>query len=203
MYKKIYFKSFFFTEWVSIPLQRQCSRNNNSHCDDTNKHENCNSIPIPTVDTHNNYTMENGYDHASDIYLGGSCNSANMWREQAVSLIKKRGLRYYNPAVREADRYRFDADVVGNNLNSIFGYATANSDGGANVSESTMLDWKRTMDNSKVLLFVITEDTRSLTTMILAAYYIGLGKDVVLCVQHLNEEESMVRNEKVGGDDRD
>ncbi|KAK9722528.1 hypothetical protein QE152_g19641 [Popillia japonica] len=60
-----------------------------------------------------------------------------------------------------------------------------------------MLDWKRTMDNSKVLLFVITEDTRSLTTMILAAYYIGLGKDVVLCVQHLNEEESMVRNEKL------
>ncbi|KAK9722527.1 hypothetical protein QE152_g19642 [Popillia japonica] len=124
-------ENYLANEWVSIPLQRQCSRNNNSHCDDTNKHENCNSIPIPTVDTHNNYTMENGYDHASDIYLGGSCNSANMWREQAVSLIKKRGLRYYNPAVREADRYRFDADVVGNNLNSIFGYATANSDGGA------------------------------------------------------------------------
>lgn len=53
------------------------------------------------------------------------------------------------------------------------------------------------MDNSKVILFVITDDTRSLTTMILAAYYIGLGRDVVLCVEPLSESEAMVRNEKV------
>lgn len=39
------------------------------------------------------------------------------------------------------------------------------------------------LDNSRVLLFVITNDTRSLAPMTLAAYCMGLGYDVVLCVQ--------------------
>ncbi|KRT80909.1 hypothetical protein AMK59_6224 [Oryctes borbonicus] len=190
-------------EWVSIPLQRQCSRNNNSHCDDVNKHENCGNVPLSSVDAHNNYTMENGNDDSCDIYLGGSCHSSNAWREQAISLIKKRGLRYYNPAIREGECFEFDGDDVERYLSKMVGYYYSNTggddvnDSSAQVNESKLLGWKRTMDNSKVLLFVITEDTRSLTTMILAAYYIGLGKDVVLCVQHLSEEESIVRNEKL------
>nr|CAD7259413.1 unnamed protein product [Timema shepardi] len=38
------------------------------------------------------------------------------------------------------------------------------------------------MDNSYVLLFVITDSSRSLASMTLAAHYIGLGCNVVLCV---------------------
>lgn len=43
------------------------------------------------------------------------------------------------------------------------------------------------MDASRVLIFVISRETRSLSSMALAAYYIGLGCNVVLCVQHLAE----------------
>lgn len=41
------------------------------------------------------------------------------------------------------------------------------------------------LDSSRVLLFVITNETRSLAPMTLAAYCIGLGYNVVLCVQML------------------
>nr|CAD7595568.1 unnamed protein product [Timema genevievae] len=44
------------------------------------------------------------------------------------------------------------------------------------------------MDNSYVLLFVITDSSRSLASMTLAAHYIGLGCNVVLCVQLLVED---------------
>lgn len=43
------------------------------------------------------------------------------------------------------------------------------------------------LDSSRVLLFVITNETRSLAPMTLAAHCIGLGYNVVLCVQMLPE----------------
>ncbi|CAG0913519.1 unnamed protein product [Notodromas monacha] len=47
------------------------------------------------------------------------------------------------------------------------------------------------MDTSRVLLFVITDKTRSLGSMIMAAYYIGLGRDVILCIQLLPKAVSV------------
>lgn len=44
------------------------------------------------------------------------------------------------------------------------------------------------LEHSRVLLFVITNETRSLAPMTLAAYCIGLGYDVVLCVQMLSQD---------------
>lgn len=44
------------------------------------------------------------------------------------------------------------------------------------------------MDSSRVLLFVITNETRSLAPMTLAAYCIGLMYNVVLCVQMLPDD---------------
>lgn len=41
------------------------------------------------------------------------------------------------------------------------------------------------MDNSRVLLFVIQSNSRSVSAMCQAAYLIGLGCNVVLCVQHI------------------
>ena len=41
------------------------------------------------------------------------------------------------------------------------------------------------MDNSRVLLFVLLGDARCLAAMCQAAYLIGLGCNVVLCVQHI------------------
>ncbi|GLG99492.1 Uncharacterized protein GBIM_05949 [Gryllus bimaculatus] len=44
------------------------------------------------------------------------------------------------------------------------------------------------MDNSYVLLFVISNTSRSLASMAVAAHYIGLGCNVVLCVQQLLDD---------------
>ncbi|KAJ1520862.1 hypothetical protein ONE63_003948 [Megalurothrips usitatus] len=43
-------------------------------------------------------------------------------------------------------------------------------------------------ERSRVVLFIITDTSRSLAELNMAAYYIGLGYDVVLCVQLLTEE---------------
>ncbi|KAK7867197.1 hypothetical protein R5R35_008388 [Gryllus longicercus] len=44
------------------------------------------------------------------------------------------------------------------------------------------------MDNTYVLLFVISNTSRSLASMAVAAHYIGLGCNVVLCVQQLLDD---------------
>ncbi|KAG0722549.1 hypothetical protein GWK47_044311 [Chionoecetes opilio] len=52
------------------------------------------------------------------------------------------------------------------------------------------------MEHSRVLLFVITDTTRGVSAMALACHYIGLGCNVVLCVQMLTES-SLVDGEQL------
>ena len=52
------------------------------------------------------------------------------------------------------------------------------------------------MDNSRVLLFVIEGCARSVSAMCEAAYYIGLGATVVLCLQKM-PEDGTVSGEKL------
>lgn len=52
------------------------------------------------------------------------------------------------------------------------------------------------LDSSRVLLFVITNETRSLAPMTLAAHCIGLMYNVVLCIQML-PEFCIIGNERV------
>jgi hypothetical protein len=40
-------------------------------------------------------------------------------------------------------------------------------------------------DNCKILLYVVTADTRGITSMLEAGHYIGQGCNVVLCLQNL------------------
>ncbi|XP_044258408.1 uncharacterized protein LOC123007273 isoform X2 [Tribolium madens] len=110
-----------------------------------------------------------------DVFLGGTHNSVRNWREDiAIPTFKKYNIRY-NPI-------------------SMNGYEVLDN---KSVTDEDVLGWKQMMDSADVLLFVITEDTRSLTTMILAAHYIALGKNLVLCVQHLPEENCVVGNESL------
>jgi len=44
------------------------------------------------------------------------------------------------------------------------------------------------LDNCGVLLFVITNTARSVASMALAAHFIGLGCNVVLCIQYLPDD---------------
>lgn len=70
------------------------------------------------------------------------------------------------------------------------------SDGALGTEGRPMFD-PEVMDASRVLLFVITNDTRSLVPMTLAAHYIGLGYNVVLCVQMLPTDFCIIGSDKV------
>lgn len=52
------------------------------------------------------------------------------------------------------------------------------------------------MDHSRVLLFVITDTSRGVSAMALASHYMGLGFNLVLCVQMLTED-SLVDGEQL------
>ncbi|KAJ9600897.1 hypothetical protein L9F63_000940, partial [Diploptera punctata] len=52
------------------------------------------------------------------------------------------------------------------------------------------------MDNSRVLLYVINNTTRSIASMAVAAHYIGLDCNVVLCIQHLSDD-AIIGNDKL------
>ncbi|XP_064212539.1 uncharacterized protein raw isoform X3 [Tribolium castaneum] len=131
-----------------------------------------NSVLNGTIDEpFTNTSFKNKYD----VFLGGTHNSLSNWREDvAIPTLKKYNIRY-NPV-------------------STNGYEVLDN---KSVSDEDVLEWKQMMDGADVLLFVITEDTRSLTTMILAAHYIAIGKNLVLCVQHLPEENCVVGNESL------
>lgn len=172
-------------ERASQPVHRQCTVNNNTQPPDV-----CSS-PVSDCNTHPALSPAAPRDHfTADVYLGGSCRTSQAWRNEiAIPLIEKHGLTYYNPAVREMNEERMVLERL-----------TAAELGPEHhkVLEKLVLEWKRALDQSRVLLFVITKDTRSLTTMILASYYIGVGKSVVLCVQQLNVEDCQIDGEKVG-----
>lgn len=160
--------------WAAQPFQRQCTNNNT--CSLNNTYVSCLiETPLPEVDID---SIPN-----SDIFLGGSMSSNCKWRSEiAIPLIKKHGLIYYNPALRESDERRLGKGC--------------DDDKFVRSNSSDVLEWKGALDKSKVLLLVITNDTRSMTSIILAAFYMGLNKDMVLCIQNL-PDECMIGNEKL------
>jgi hypothetical protein len=108
-----------------------------------------------------------------DVFLGGTRNSQGNWREEiAIPALQKYNISYTSTSTN--------------------GYVVLDN---KNVTDQDVLDWKQAMDSSQVLLFYVTADTRSLTTMILAAHYIAVEKDMVLCIQPLPEDNCVVGNE--------
>lgn len=108
-----------------------------------------------------------------DVYLGGSCPLRTKWRsELAVPLLEQRSITYHLPVAQE-----HSAGICKN------GAIAGRSDA---VGEQQIYD-PAVLDACHVLLFVVTNETRSLAPMTLAAHYIGLGYNVVLCVQMLPE----------------
>lgn len=158
----------FVPVWASKPFQPQHINNNKCSLDST--HISC--LIEPACPPLRSETVA-----TRDIFLGGSLSTTNDWRSEiAIPLFKKHGVTYYNPTLREADK-----------TNGKIQY-----DNGVDI-----LEWKKNMDSSKVLLMVVTSDTRSMRTIILSAYYIALNKDIVLCVQNLPTEDCVVNNETV------
>ncbi|XP_059484260.1 uncharacterized protein LOC132201798 isoform X6 [Neocloeon triangulifer] len=94
-----------------------------------------------------------------DVYLGGSASNSN-WRDEiAIPILKKNGLSYVNP--------QRNSGSWGSRLVPIEAAA---------------------MDASWLLLFVITNTCRAVAPMAMASHYIGLGCNIILCVQYLPDD---------------
>jgi raw len=128
---------------------------------------------------------------ARDIYLGGSCALRTKWRREiALPYLKERQVTFYMPTLHE--------NLSLKQLKKL----KSNADENLTIEEvtgedvSSLMYNPRILDSSRVLLFVITNETRSLAPMTLAAHYIGLGYNVVLCIQML-PENCTIGNDKV------
>lgn len=123
---------------------------------------------------------------ARDVYLGGSCMLRTTWRRGiALPLLKKKQVTYYLPTLHENLTLKELKKLKnGTDENPL---TVVQENDSIDVNGSLMYN-PRILDSSRVLLFVITNETRSLAPMTLAAHYIGLGYNVVLCIQMLPED---------------
>lgn len=130
-----------------------------------------------------------------DIYLGGSCMLRTHWRREiAVPYLKSKNISYYLPTIHGNLELK-ESKKVKKNLNESGGGYKLEEVDKTNGDESLMYS-PRILDSSRVLLFVITNGTRSLAPMTLAAHYIGLAYNVVLCIQML-PENCVIGDDKV------
>ncbi|XP_075226881.1 NDT-like domain-containing protein raw isoform X2 [Lycorma delicatula] len=92
-----------------------------------------------------------------DVFVGGCSNNSSWADDIVIPILKKNNLSYYY--------------------------------GGTVVSVNNRLDLSDTtaINNSYMILFYVSSNVRGLASMAMAAHYIGLGCNVVLCMQHLPE----------------
>lgn len=132
---------------------------------------------------------------ARDIYLGGSCMLRTKWRRDiALPYLKEKQITYYLPTLHENLTLKQIKKLKNGTGDSLFEVVQEANDSDGN---SSLMYNPRILDSSRVLLFVITNETRSLAPMTLAAHYIGLGYNVVLCIQML-PETIKIGNDQVG-----
>lgn len=147
-----------------------------------NCHQEC-LIDLTNVQTLSTTTTVK--QHKFDVFLGGSIHTKTKWLESlAVPQLKQNNLTFYQPVIENS--------IIRYNYNNINNNQTNRMD----LIQNEILQWKNIIEQCNVLLFVITNDTCSMTTMIMAAHYIGLNRNVVLCVQHLSEDVE-INNEVV------
>lgn len=160
----------------------------------------------------------NGVDmDIRDIYLGGSCMLRTNWRKDIViPILEANGISYHLPQLHESIHHERNglsnctetrtlptllSQLTDRRNKRSTGVSRQNDDANGSTTIATTVTTRKAMYNptilesARVLLFIITNDTRSLAPMTLAAHCIGLGFDVVLCVQ-------MLRDNCIIGDDR-
>ncbi|XP_058058279.1 uncharacterized protein LOC131209270 [Anopheles bellator] len=114
-----------------------------------------------------------GRIEARDVYLGGSCWMKTSWRQQwAFPLLQRHNVSYYVSALHES-----------------FSCSEEEPSGQQRDPQHTLRYDVAMIDACRIVIFAITNETRSLAPMTMAAHYIGLGYNVVLCVQMLTSNE--------------
>lgn len=150
-----------------------------------------------------------------DIYLGGSCMRRTRWRQDYVMpLLKSKCISFHVPEdsdgtlsmgdIHYLNESQSETHEQGESSTSRVNSSRVLGDGEEEQDEDHVRSLieepifnPALLDASRVLLFVITNETRSLAPMTLAAHYIGLGYDVVLCVQMLDNSIIIHGNERV------
>lgn len=123
---------------------------------------------------------------ARDIYLGGSCMLRTKWRRDiALPYLKEKQITFYLPTLHENLTLKQMKKLKNGSEESQYAMIQEADD---HDSNSSLMYNPRILDSSRVLLFVITNETRSLAPMTLAAHYIGQGYNVVMCIQMLPED---------------
>ncbi|XP_033150873.1 uncharacterized protein LOC117135056 isoform X1 [Drosophila busckii] len=148
-----------------------------------------------------------------DVYLGGSCVLRTKWRQQlATPYLQAKGVSFHVPALHESIQQSLNQEpqrpaeqqqqrsFVRTRRKCRGNQLQLEEQEELHVAEES-LSWSlppmavrhslynpALLDSSRVLLFVITNETRSLAPMTLAAHCIGLMYNVVLAVQMLPED---------------
>uniref|UniRef100_A0A182KD70 Raw n=1 Tax=Anopheles christyi TaxID=43041 RepID=A0A182KD70_9DIPT len=130
-----------------------------------------------------------GRIEARDVYLGGSCWMKTSWRQRwAFPMLKRHNLSYYVSALHEGFCCgKPEQQPIGD---------TAGQQQQQFDPQSTLRYDAAMLDACRIVIFAITNETRSLAPMTMAAHYIGLGYNVVLCVQMLSSNESSPNGHK-------
>lgn len=151
-----------------------------------------------------------------DIYLGGSCALRSTWRNDVIEILNEHDVTYHMPQLHDsliapcgdADGRLSTSPPSPNEPCTSKSLETSSSNDsgiGSGVPRNSYRTTNGTviypsgkrmfhlslLESSRVLLFVITNETRSLAPMTLAAHCIGLGYNVVLCVQMMSEGTSI------------
>ncbi len=104
------------------------------------------------------------------------------WRRDiAIPYLKARNISFYLPTIHENLTIKDEKKKSG-------AYKLEEFEKSQSPNEDALMFSPRILDSSRVLLFVITNQTRSLAPMTLAAHYIGLSYNVVLCIQMLPDD---------------
>lgn len=158
-----------------------------------------------------------------DIYLGGSCALRTNWRNEVIAMLNEHDISYHMPQLHESLLQNGDSDgrlstsppssqnepssskSLEQSSSNDSGIGTGQSRNSYRTSNGTIISptGRRMLnlsllESSRVLLFVISNETRSLAPMTLAAHCLGLGYNVVLCVQMLSTEHCTIGDDKVG-----
>uniref|UniRef100_A0A1Q3FKN2 Putative nucleoside 2-deoxyribosyltransferase like protein n=1 Tax=Culex tarsalis TaxID=7177 RepID=A0A1Q3FKN2_CULTA len=122
-------------------------------------------------------TEENNTLEIRDLYIGGSCSKLTKWQQKCVvPYLKSQNITFYSSTLSEG------LDKAQQNDSEMVNEVHAEDELMFNPSE---------LDASRILLFVITNETRSLGAMTMSAHYIGMGYNIVMCVQMMNNNCSV------------
>lgn len=120
---------------------------------------------------------ENNTLEIRDLYIGGSCSKLTKWQQKCVvPYLKSQNITFYSSTLSEGlDRTQQNDSEMVNEVHT----------------EDELMYNPSELDASRILLFVITNETRSLAAMTMSAHYIGMGYNIVMCVQMMNNSCSV------------